>query len=172
MVIPSARDFLKFFKFSSSSNILTITISPAIPFLNIGKSCRKTQLVYTTESHEMPSHPCLQLSPLFAGLYVKTYPGTTSRCMRHHLGSGSTINGANWEDPDANEENPQGPSRQDLRHALCIRLEVSLVFILLFSILFGFLTPPKYDSVTLTVRAHFRELTPCPSLIWSKRSLT
>ena len=29
-----------------------------------------------------------------------------------------------------------------------------------------------YDSVTVMMRAHFRELTPCPSLIWSKRSKT
>ena len=103
-----------------------------------------------TESHEMPSHPCLQLSPPhYFGLYVKTYSGTTSTSMRYHLGSIGPINGAYWKDPDANKENPQGPSCQDLRHALCIRLEVSLVFILLFSILFSFSTTLNRDSVTV-----------------------
>ena len=101
--------------------------------------------MYTTESHEIPSHPL----PFFSShplslwiVYVKTYPGTTSTSMRYHLGSVCTINGANRENPDADEENPQGSSRQDLRNALCVRLEASLVFILLFSILFSFLTPP------------------------------
>ena len=110
--------------------VLTIKISPGIPFSNIGKSCRKTQQVYTTESHEMPSHPL----PFFVSSHpslshfgpctCKNYPGTTSTSMRYHLGSICTINGANWENPDANEEDPQGSSRQDLRNALCVRLEV------------------------------------------------
>ena len=107
--------------------------------------------VHSTESHEMPSHPCLQLSPLSSGLYVKTYPGTTSTSMRYHLGSVSTINGANWKNPDANKENPQGSSRQDLRHALCIRLEVSLVFLSFVLHFIQFLTSQKYDSVTVNI---------------------
>lgn len=78
--------------------------------------------------------------------------------MRYHVGRlCGLLDGADRKDSDAHQENPQRTSCQDLCHALCIRLEVSLVFIFYFSILICFLTPPSSDLVTLT-RAHISDL--------------
>ena len=99
--------------------------------------------------------------------YFATSSGTASPSMRYHVGRlCGLLDGADRKDSDAHQENPQRTSCQDLCHALCIRLEVSLVFIFYFSILICFLTQQSSDSVTLT-RAHISVSARAHCHIWS-----
>ena len=47
--------------------------------------------------------------------------------LRHHPGSGRWVDGTHRPDPNADPADPQGPSLQNLRHALGRRVEVQTV---------------------------------------------
>ena len=97
--------------------------------------------------------------------------------LRHHPGSGRWVDGTHRPDPDADPADPQGPSLQNLRHALGRRVEVQTViqtvlicsfFLFFFYVPFRCSVNPWFQSSDDCVARHstFWFKHPCMQYLW------